>query len=58
MVENNKERLARPINYRRGVKTDIWELVAFLCLKRGLRPNRLIDNLIMSEWIKERGDND
>ncbi len=53
MVEETTEKVPIPINYRRSVKSAMWPIIVFLCLKRKKRPNDLIDGILQAEYKKE-----
>lgn len=50
MDEKGTEKKPLPINYRRAVKSTIWPIIAFVCVKERVTPNKLIDRLIIEEY--------
>jgi hypothetical protein len=43
----------KSVVYRRVKFSPIWWLIEDICLKRGIKPNQLIDQLVMTEHVKE-----
>lgn len=56
MVEEGQDKRALPINYRRSVKSSIWPILAYLCLKEGKTFNQMIDSLIQREYKRRKNN--
>lgn len=57
MASEDQEKVPKPINYRRSVKSQLWPIFAYLCVKDGMTPNQLIDALVMRHYVERKNQN-